>query len=43
MRNRTGIEDWILEKAIHRRNEEDEPFIYPYNLGRVRNFCQVSY
>ncbi|KAK3870744.1 hypothetical protein Pcinc_024050 [Petrolisthes cinctipes] len=41
LRNRTGIEDWILEKAIHRRNPEDTPFIYPYDLGRWNNFKQV--
>ncbi|KAG7154392.1 palmitoyltransferase ZDHHC6-like [Homarus americanus] len=41
LRNRTGIEDWILEKAIHRRDSTDEPFIYPYNLGRWNNFVQV--
>ncbi|XP_076056717.1 palmitoyltransferase ZDHHC6 [Oratosquilla oratoria] len=41
LRNRTGIEDWILEKAIHRRCESDKPFIYPYDLGRWNNFFQV--
>ncbi|XP_069976196.1 palmitoyltransferase ZDHHC6-like [Penaeus vannamei] len=41
LRNRTGIEDWILEKAVHRRGPEDVPFVYPYDLGRRANFCQV--
>ena len=43
MRNRTGVEDWILEKAVHRRGALDEPFIYPYDLGRWMNLCQVKY
>ncbi|XP_045621860.2 palmitoyltransferase ZDHHC6 isoform X2 [Procambarus clarkii] len=41
LRNRTGIEDWILEKAMHRRDSTEKPFIYPYNLGRWNNFAQV--
>lgn len=41
IRNRTGIEDWILEKARYRRND-DEPFIYPYDLGCKRNIQQVA-
>lgn len=47
LRNRTGIEDWILEKANHRRlvakaqGEEMEPFIFPYHLGYWENFKQV--
>uniref|UniRef100_A0A0A9Z6P4 Palmitoyltransferase n=2 Tax=Lygus hesperus TaxID=30085 RepID=A0A0A9Z6P4_LYGHE len=41
LRNRTGIEEWILSKAICRRNEDDPPFIYPYNLGYWKNFTQV--
>ncbi|XP_039276617.1 palmitoyltransferase ZDHHC6 [Nilaparvata lugens] len=40
-RNRTGIEDWILEKAIHRRTENEPPFIYPYDLGWKDNCMQV--
>lgn len=49
MRNRTGIEDWILEKAIHRRLVAQEkggamePFIYPYHLGVWRNIQQVCF
>lgn len=45
LRNRTGIEDWILEKAEERRNEDPTlaPFIYPYNLGWFENFRQVFY
>lgn len=42
LRNRTAIEDWILEKAVHRRGALERPFIYPYNLGRWNNFKQVA-
>jgi len=47
MRNRTGIEDWIISKANYRRQVAQshgvtmEPFIYPYNLGIVKNIRQV--
>ncbi|KAL7640770.1 UNVERIFIED_CONTAM: hypothetical protein RMT77_009045 [Armadillidium vulgare] len=41
LRNRTGIEDWILEKALYRRRKSEKPFIYPYDLGRWNNFTQV--
>lgn len=52
LRNCTGIEDWILEKARHRRNNEgdgDQPddneanaFRHPYDLGSWRqNVGQV--
>jgi ribosomal protein L40E len=40
-KNQTGIEDWILEKAKYRRKDTGEEFIYPYNLGRKRNFSEV--
>lgn len=40
-RNRTGIEDWILEKAKYRREGTGETFIFPYNLGIWRNIKQV--
>ncbi|XP_066247171.1 palmitoyltransferase ZDHHC6 [Euwallacea similis] len=39
--NRTGIEDWILEKANHRRMNTNDKFIYPYNLGKWKNILQV--
>lgn len=40
--NQTGIEDWIVEKANFRRKQENlDPFIYPYDLGRWNNFRQV--
>lgn len=41
--NRTGIEDWIIKKANHRReqNNIEEDFIYPYDLGRWENMRQV--
>lgn len=41
IRNRTGIEDWILEKAIHRRKDSEEVFTFPYNLGPWNNIKQV--
>lgn len=40
-RNRTGIEDWIMEKANHRRKDVNEQFIFPYDLGRWENLKQV--
>ncbi|XP_046391753.1 palmitoyltransferase ZDHHC6 [Ischnura elegans] len=41
-RNQTGIEDWIVEKAHHRRRgDESNKFIFPYNLGWRKNFSQV--
>lgn len=42
LRNRTGIEDWIVEKAVHRRGPDDPSFVYPYNLGWKCNFSQVG-
>lgn len=41
--NKTGIEDWILKKAQHRRsyNKNLEEFVYPYNLGFWTNIKQV--
>lgn len=41
IRNRTGIEDWILEKAIIRRRNMESTFVYPYDLGVWKNFRQV--
>ncbi|KAB0790303.1 hypothetical protein PPYR_15359 [Photinus pyralis] len=41
IRNRTGIEDWILEKAIYRRKDTDDTFVFPYHLGLWRNVRQV--
>jgi hypothetical protein len=54
VRNQTGIEDWILDKALYRRKammraakeagDEEyqvEPFVYPYDLGKKKNFLQV--
>ncbi|XP_047131522.1 palmitoyltransferase ZDHHC6 isoform X1 [Hydra vulgaris] len=39
IRNQTGIETWIVEKAEN-RNREDK-FIYPYDLGWLKNIKQV--
>ena len=43
LRNRTGIEDWILEKAEDRRimDPSISPFTYPYDLGWYKNFKEV--
>ncbi|KAL0281571.1 UNVERIFIED_CONTAM: hypothetical protein PYX00_002518 [Menopon gallinae] len=47
IKNRTAIEDWILEKANYRRlvaearGEKMAPFIYPYHLGTMENIRQV--
>lgn len=41
MRNRTGIEDWILEKAKFRREETNEIFLFPYDLGTWENIRQT--
>ncbi|KAJ8931441.1 hypothetical protein NQ314_015623 [Rhamnusium bicolor] len=41
IRNRTGIEDWILEKANFRRRNLNEKFLFPYDLGPRKNFLQV--
>ncbi|XP_055616518.1 palmitoyltransferase ZDHHC6-like [Toxorhynchites rutilus septentrionalis] len=42
LNNRTGIEDWIVEKARHRREGTDESFRYPYDLGKWKNVQQVA-
>jgi len=41
MRNQTGIEDWIMEKATYRHRNSDTQFVWPYNLGRLANLQQV--
>lgn len=43
IRNRTGIEDWILEKAKYRREGTHEVFPFPYDLGAWKNIKQVFY
>lgn len=40
--NRTGIEDWILEKARHLREGTEDNFQYPYDLGKWKNIQQVA-
>uniref|UniRef100_A0A7G3AM45 Palmitoyltransferase n=1 Tax=Lutzomyia longipalpis TaxID=7200 RepID=A0A7G3AM45_LUTLO len=42
VRNRTGIEDWIVEKAKYRREGTEETFRFPYDLGVRRNIAQVA-
>ncbi|XP_072399728.1 palmitoyltransferase ZDHHC6 [Diabrotica undecimpunctata] len=41
MKNRTGIEDWIMEKAVGRRKGTQEQFRFPYDIGIWRNISQV--
>lgn len=41
VRNRTGVEDWIVEKACHRRQGTEEVFVFPYDLGLWANVRQV--
>lgn len=44
LRNRTTIEDWILEKAMYRRDEQGlPPFVFPYDLGWKKNVEFVYY
>jgi len=44
LKNCTNIEDWIVGKAVSRREQDTTlpPFIYPYNLGRINNLKVVS-
>merc|ERR1719318_2094204 len=41
LRNQTGIEDWIMEKATYRHRNTDTQFVWPYNLGRLANLRLV--
>jgi len=42
LKNESGIESWIIVKALHRIRDDDEgEFIYPYNLGWKENLKQV--
>ncbi|KAK6034187.1 DHHC zinc finger domain protein [Cooperia oncophora] len=44
--NKTGIEEYIEQKAVSYRKEEDcdwEDFVYPYDLGWKRNFREVLF
>jgi palmitoyltransferase len=42
VRNETGIESWIKEKAEYRdRTENEHDFIYPYDLGLWQNVSMV--
>lgn len=43
IRNRTGIEDWILEKAKYRREGTNDTFLFPYDLGTWENIKQMFY
>lgn len=44
LKNCTNIEDWIVGKAISRREQDPSlpPFIYPYNLGKINNLKLVG-
>jgi len=41
MKNQTGIEDWIMEKATYRHRNLGTEFVWPYHLGRFANLKQV--
>lgn len=41
VRNRTEIEDWILEKSRCRRDDTDAKYIHPYSQGWRFNISQV--
>ncbi|KAL6430729.1 hypothetical protein ACFW04_006941 [Cataglyphis niger] len=41
VRNRTEIEDWILEKARCRRDNTDIKYVHPYSKGWRFNISQV--
>uniref|UniRef100_A0A131XVN3 Palmitoyltransferase n=1 Tax=Ixodes ricinus TaxID=34613 RepID=A0A131XVN3_IXORI len=41
VRNETTIENWIVSKAQMRERDDDEVFVYPYNLGVAENLKQV--
>ncbi|XP_074647885.1 palmitoyltransferase ZDHHC6-like [Tubulanus polymorphus] len=42
LKNETGIESWIIEKAYYiDRTVEEGEFVYPYYLGMWRNLRQV--
>ncbi|KAJ8727307.1 hypothetical protein PYW07_001426 [Mythimna separata] len=44
LRNQTTIEDWIMEKAVSRREEQGLPeFVYPYNVGWKNNVKLILY
>jgi len=40
-RNETGIESWIVEKAMSRPRPEGEVWMFPYDLGLFENISQV--
>ncbi|XP_032680406.1 palmitoyltransferase ZDHHC6 isoform X2 [Odontomachus brunneus] len=41
VRNRTEIEDWILEKARYRQDDKDTKYMHPYSKGWRFNIRQV--
>jgi len=41
LKNQTGIEDWIREKADYRHRHSENKFIWPYNIGKMNNLKQV--
>jgi len=41
LKNCTGIEEWVLEKAAYRREGTGEVFQHPYNLGWKANAAQI--
>ncbi|KAH6948123.1 hypothetical protein HPB50_023061 [Hyalomma asiaticum] len=43
VRNETTIENWIVAKAQMRERDEEDDFVYPYNLGVAENLKQVFF
>lgn len=41
IKNQTGIEAWIVEKANYRRTNSKEKFLYPYSKDWLFNIKQV--
>ena len=41
LRNATGIEQWIIEKAEDRKQKGRNNFTYPYDYGQLKNLSQV--
>nr|XP_039262780.1 palmitoyltransferase ZDHHC6-like [Styela clava] len=39
--NKTGIEQWIIDKAEERTGQGAPPFTYPYDLGYKKNLSQI--
>jgi len=43
LKNETGIESWIVEKARLRPRPEGDIFVYPYDIGMFDNLKQILF